>query len=270
MNQSPEVAQFFRFSGGALNQISEPGVEVRLGVADSWLVESGRVRSLAAHFERFAAWVSEIDTVSETQLDPFFASVIDAIPREGDFFPRIEHHLDAPSGERLHLRLRSAPQIAPTAVLWLLDEPDPRQNPTVKGPDLSLGMQLRRKAKLHGADEAVLLTDDGFVNEGALSSLVWWRGEVLCSTPAEGVAWLPSITRDAVFGLARDTGKATRLELAKPESLANAEVWILSSLQGIRPATGIFVGHEFVKFATPSRAEGYQRRLRLLSSSIDI
>ena len=269
MNQVSDGAQFFRYSAEKLTPISEPGVEVRLGVADSWLVESGLVRNLAAHFERFEKWVGEVDQSSSSQLESFFQAVRAEIPRDGDYFPRIEHHLDAPPGERLHLRLRVAPQLSPSVKLWLFDEQDPRQNPTVKGPDLSLGMQLRRKAKLHGADEAVLLTDKGFVNEGALSSLVWWRGDVLCSTPAEGADWLPSITRDSVFALARDTGKSIRLEFAEPESLADTEVWLLSSLQGIKPATGIFIGQEFVQFATPSRAESFQRRLRLLSSSIE-
>ena len=269
MNQVSEPAQFFRYSTDKLTPISETGVEVRLGVADSWLVESGLVRNLQGHFDRFANWVNEIDASANAQLDGFFHAVKAAIPRDGDFFPRIEYHLDAPSGQRLHLRMREAPQLPPTVKLWLFNESDPRHNPLVKGPDLSLGMQLRRKAKLHGADEAVLLTDKGFVNEGALSSLVWWRGDVLCSTPSEGADWLPSITRDAVFGLARDAGKEVRLEFAEPESLANTEVWLLSSLQGIKPATGILIGQEFIQFATPSRADSFQRRLRLLSSSIE-
>jgi branched-subunit amino acid aminotransferase/4-amino-4-deoxychorismate lyase len=130
-------------------------------------------------------------------------------------------------------------------------------------------MQLRRKAKLHGADEAVLLTPTGFVNEGALSSIVWWRGDVLCSTPFEGAKWLPSITRDLVFNLANDMGKETKLEFATPESLFGTEVWVLSSLQGIKPASGIVIGQEFVDFSVPTRAEAFQKRLRLLASSID-
>ena len=47
--------------------------------------------------------------------------------------------------------------------LWSLDEPDPRVDYQVKGPDLSVCQKLRRKANLHGADEAVILDAHGNV-----------------------------------------------------------------------------------------------------------
>ena len=267
MVSSVEPAQFFRFSGGRLVEISEPGVEVQLAVADSWLVSEGRVRSLDAHFARFTKWVLAVDATAKNQLADFFDAVTAALPSEGRWFPRIELHAEAPLGERLHFRLRTAPQLTPSVLLWAYSEADSRRNPAVKGPDLSFGMQLRRHAKLNGADEAVFLTDDGFINEGALSSLVWWRGDVLCSTSDE-VPWLPSITRNEVFSIARDCGLETRLELATAQSLAGLEVWSLSSLQGVRPASGILVDEKLIEFGLPSRAESFQKRLHLLETTI--
>lgn len=264
---SVEPAQFFRFSGGRLVEISEPGVEVQLGVADSWLVNEGRVRNLDAHYARFAKWVLAADMTTEDQLANFFDAVTAALPTIGKWFPRIEFHAEAPLNERLHFRLRTAPELTSSVLLWAYGEVDSRRNPLVKGPDLSFGMQLRRHAIVNGADEAVFLTDDGFINEGALSSLVWWRGDVLCSTSSE-VPWLPSITRNEVFGIARDCGLETRLELATPESLAGLEVWALSSLQGVRPASGILVCDKLIEFGTPTRAESFQKRLHLLEKTI--
>ncbi len=268
MNSTSETAQFFRFADGKLNAISETGIEVKLAVADSWLVESGRTRNLKAHFERFSQWVSSVDESAVAQLDDFFEAVVAEIPATENWFPRIELHTEAPLGQRLHFRLRVAPEIQPSLLLWAYGEADVRVNPLIKGPDLSFGMQLRRHAKLHGADEAVFLTNKGFINEGALSSLVWWRGDVLCSTSAEGAKWLPSITREEVFGIARDCGFETNLELATPQALQGLEVWALSSLQGIRPARGILLEESLIEFAKPIRAEGFQKRLRLLSSNI--
>ena len=268
MSQSGEYARFFRFDGAALNEISETGVEVQLAVADSWLVDEGMVRNLDAHFARFARWVLAIDESAEPQLANFFDAVTAALPRVGRWFPRLEFHAEAAPGQRLHFRLRTAPDFAPTVGLWAYREPDMRHNPRVKGPDLSFGMQLRRKAQLHGADEAVFLTADGFINEGALSSLVWWRQDVLCATP-ESVAWLPSITRNEVFGLARDCGNQISLELAKPQDLAGLEVWVLSSLSGVRPATSIIFGDEVIEFAAPNRAESFQKRLKLLAAALN-
>ena len=267
MNGTNETVRFFRFVEGKLSEISEPGVEVHLAVADSWLVESGRVRNLQAHFDRFASWVEATHPSESGNLSGFFDAVVAAIPEENTWFPRIELHAEAPAGEKLHFRLRPAPELTASLLLWAFNEPDTRQSRRIKGPDLSFGMQLRRHAKLHGADEAVFLTEDDFINEGALSSLVWWRDDVLCSTSDE-VQWLPSITRDEVFGIARDCGFETRLELATAESLAGLEVWALSSLQGIRPATGILIGDNRVLFAKPVRSESFQKRLRLLASKV--
>jgi branched-subunit amino acid aminotransferase/4-amino-4-deoxychorismate lyase len=153
-----------------------------------------------------------------------------------------------------------------TATLWTLDEVDPRISPHIKGPDLSLGQQLRRRANLHGADEAILLNQSGMVLEGALSSLVWWRDGVLCA-PGPELPWLPSITRDLVWSIAEQIGVKTSFESIKPQSLNGLELWLLSSLHGIRvvvdwnalpdgPAAGV-------------HAETFNRRLRMLAKALD-
>ena len=274
--------EFFRFELGSSLQGSlvacrEAVDEVRLAAADSWLVEDGRARSIQSHFDRFAGWVQTACPSLAPQLDEFFRQVRAAIPLEGRWFPRIELHLETDPTKpidgllpALYLRLREAPEQAGPIKLWTLNEPDPRSNPTVKGPDLSLGMQLRRKAILHDADEAVLLTPDGLVEEGALSSIVWWRstpnGDVLCA-PDSSVPWLHSVTRDEVFGLAAAMGFQTRQERVKPGDLVGLEIWALSSLHGIRPVV------DWVNLGSPvgpiRRAESFQKRLRLLASQIN-
>lgn len=150
-------------------------------------------------------------------------------------------------------------------ILWTFPDADPRQNPAVKGPDLSLGMQMRRNAKMHGADEAVLLSESGFVLEGALSSLVWWRGDTLCSS-SDDLPWLPSVTRQEVFAIATQMGFSTRTEKVKPADLVGLEIWALSSLQGIRVvADWIDLGGPIGK---GFHSESFVKRLRMLSSAI--
>ena len=262
----PEFGEFFCFEGGQLiSRIGEAGAEVKLAVADSWLVEDGKVRDLDAHFSRFERWVADADEESAQQLSAFFEAVRLAIPIEGRWFPRIELHAEADLGSRLYLRLREAPAATTTAILWTSPEPDPRANPTVKGPDLSLGMQLRRAAQMHGADEAVTLNRDGFVAEGALSSLVWWRDDVLCA-PGPDIQWLESITRQKVFAIAESMGLQTRFETSVPENLAGLELWSLSSLQGIRLVTDWVDLDERV--GQPKYFDSFAKRLRLLSGAI--
>ena len=262
----PEEVQFFCFRDNSLTPVTEgQQSEVQLEVADSWLVEDGRARSIDEHFERFARRVSQISPDCIPLLPAFFAAVKAIIPTEGRWFPRIEFHAEADAPHHLFLRLRKAPDQLGTLVLWTLPEPDPRQNPTVKGPDLSLGMQMRRNAKMHGADEAVILSESGYVLEGALSSLVWWRGDTLCSS-SDDLPWLPSITREEVFSIAAQMGYATRTERVKPADLIDLEIWALSSLQGIR------VVSDWIGLGGPVgkgiHAESFAKRLRMLSSAI--
>lgn len=259
-----ETSQFFQFRSGVLELVKDAApAEVRLEVADSWLVEDGKVRGLQAHLDRFGAWVTAINPACAGSLEPFYAAVIGRIPKTGRWFPRIEFHAEVESPNHLYLRLREAPEQLGEIKLWTLPEADPREKPTVKGPDLSLGMQMRRNAKMHGADEAVILDEDGYILEGALSSVVWWRGDVLCSS-TESQPWLPSVTRAEVFSIATQMGFKTRTEKARPADLVGLEIWALSSLQGIR------VVDEWVDLGAPvgiaKHYDAFARRLKLLST----
>lgn len=262
-----QQADYYRFNGAVLEPVtsSEPA-ESGLLAADSWLVEDGRVRGLEQHFERFGDWVVETDEAAGRLLPEFTDAVRQAIPLVGRWFPRIELHSEGADGATaLYLRIREAPAKVDTVSLWTYPETDPRQHPTYKGPDLSLGMQLRRNAQMHGADEAVLLSADGFVIEGALSSLVWWRGDTLF-VPKSDLSQLQSITRDQIEAIAVQIGLNVREERARPADLVGLEIWSLSSLQGIRTVTewidlGGPVGH-------PLHLEMFAKRLRMLETAI--
>jgi hypothetical protein len=256
--------QLLQFSDAGFFEVP-PSLDTDLAIADSWLVEGGRCRSLQAHFERFSRWTELQSPESLSQLPVFFEAVTQTIPLDGRWFPRIELHREQPIGKQLHLRLRESPEQLGNAILWTYGEPDPRSQVDIKGPDLSIGMQLRRRANMMGADEAVILDSSGYICEGALSALVWWRGEVLCAPNSE-TAWLDSITRREVFAIAEQMGLTTRTEKVKPADLVETEVWMLSSLQGIRPVVNwLDLGGPV---ATPTHVDAFNKRLRLLSSSI--
>ena len=258
---------FYRFQDNKFVPFEEnPTNEVLLRVADSFLVEDGKSRSFKEHLARFETWVISEDPSMASQLPLFFKEVKKLIPRTGRWFPRLEYHGEVLAPNRLFLRLRHAPEKIETVSLWTYPEPDPRLNPSVKGPDLSLCQQLRRHANMNGADEAVIVSNKGFVAEGALSSLVWWRNDTLCSSDDQS-RWLESITRKEVFSIADQMGLDTQLENVKPSQLANLEIWALSSLNGIMPVrswTGI--GSSFPQ---SKHLESFNRRLKLLATLID-
>lgn len=252
---------FWRFRGGQLTRVDEQ-LNSTLSVADSWLVQDGQCRSLDLHLQRFAGWASAAGIESD-ELGSFFSEALEVIPKFGSWFPRLEARFDQPVGDQLFFRLRPAPELTESVSLWTLPEADPRSNPKVKGPDLSLCQQIRRAANLHGADEAVLLDELGFIADGALSSIVWWRSNQLCG-PDDSTDWLPSITRTEVFELAIQAGYTVKEERAKPADLSGCEVWSLSSLQGIRPV----IAWGQIALGPVRLAPAFRKRIALLNAPI--
>lgn len=249
----------YQFTGNDLIPVDH-AIPGSLSVADSWLVNEGMVRGLDRHFARFARSVTGI---SRPELLDFFDAVIAATPLEESWFPRIEFRHFQPIGQQLFFRIRPAPIRSPHCTLWALNEPDPRNQPLVKGPDLSVCQKLRRKANLHGADEAVILDSGGHVADGALSSIVWWEGDVLCG-PDDSTDWLPSVTRSLVFELANQAGYETREVRKQPQDLAGLEIWSLSALQGIRLVTAW--GDMPVSGA--KKLNSFRKRLEMLSGPV--
>jgi branched-subunit amino acid aminotransferase/4-amino-4-deoxychorismate lyase len=210
-------------------------------VADSLLVSEGNVRSLDKHLVRFMKQTSLKAPELLPELPEFLFKFIELVPRTGNQFPRLEIQSDM----SLKVQIRPAPEITQTVTLWTYPEPDPRVDLSVKGPELQLGAEIRDRAIAHGADEAILLTKDGSISEGALSSLVWWEEETLVA-PNDEIPWLESVTRQEIFEIAENLGIRTKQLNAKPEDLINKEVWLLSSLQGIRTVTNwIGVSNQF-------------------------
>jgi branched-subunit amino acid aminotransferase/4-amino-4-deoxychorismate lyase len=205
-----------------------PGAgEGPLFVADSWLVDGGAVRAADAHWARFGK-SCRAHGIDAGELGRFREAVTAAMPRSGRWFPRVE------LGEQgLALRLRPAPPPATGPVRVVVGAPgDPRRCPRRKGPDLVLLMRLRESARAAGADELLLCDDAGALREGALSSLLWWEGDTLCTTPEEHT--LPGVTRALLLDGARRRRVRVRVRSPLPRELAGLEVWLTSALHGIR------------------------------------
>ena len=248
------VESIFRWHDGALAALEYCDMtQSRIVAADSWLVTEGRALALGLHRERFLS--------SAPGAEEFWDAAVAAIPREGDWFPRVELH----EPERLVFRLRSAPERTRSAVLATWTGADPRTEPTVKGPDLSAMLRIRTAVQADGADEAVILTDDGYVVEGAYSALLWWRGEILCGPPAT-FDRVDSVTARSVLTLARALGIDTHEEAVTPAELDGTELWALSALHGIRIVTRWVDGPELAE--KPGRLAQWRTRLDALRRDI--
>lgn len=204
----------------------------RVDVADSWLVNDGAVRGLEHHTGRFTESCRRQHGVDPMVTSQFLAAALAALPVHGRWFPRVEFE----AGAGMRLRLRPAPEPGPGCVLATVGEPDRRSEPAVKGPDLAWLAGLRRGAAAGGADEVLLVSGSGTVLEGALSAVLWWRGEVLCAPPLS-LPVLPSVTRRLLLEIASATGTEIRFEACRVQDLDGTEIWTVSALHGIRPVT---------------------------------
>ena len=249
--------QTFIYTAGELK--ASPALDSDVLIADSFLVVDGKVRSLNLHIDRFTRAMELKHPELTAHLPQFFEAAWQQIPRKGRLFPRLE--LRGEQEPTLSLIVREAPAQLGSATLWTYPESDPRLDLTVKGPELALGAEMRAKAHKEGADEAILLTKDGEISEGALSSLVWWRGDLLCA-PGNEIPWLESVTRTEIFTIAQSMNIKTRFEHVTPEDLIGLELWLISSLQGIRPVVNwLGVSNNF---ATGNHIELFERRMQIL------
>lgn len=224
-----------------------PAPEAAL-VVDSFLAVGGRVRDLDRHGTRFRAGCAALG-LPTADLGAFLTDAEAALPRAGRWFPRVEAHPDT----RLVLWIRPAPPEQRETRLWVAPEPDARRRPEVKGPDLALLAGLRGRAVSHGADDALLTGPDGVVREAAHSALLWWRGDRLC-VPASDLPVLPSVTAARLRGAARAAGVPITPERCAPAGLAEAEVWTVNALHGIRPVVGWRGAGAPVRAAVPDAA----------------
>ena len=231
--------------------------------ADSWLVADGSVLALDLHRTRF---LTSIPRGRYRQVDPgaFWDASLAAIPRTGDWFPRVELRTQRHQPQ-LVFRLREAPERRRSVMLATHTGRDPRTAPRIKGPDLEAMTRLRTEAQQRGADEAVLLSPNGYVAEGSTTCLAWWRGDALC-VPSADIDRIDGVTVRAVVTLATALGVDILHESVRPDELDGLEVWALNALHGIRIVTGWIGGPATAE--EPGRRAAWQARLDALRKPI--
>jgi branched-subunit amino acid aminotransferase/4-amino-4-deoxychorismate lyase len=254
------VNSIYRWHEGALSPLEYCDMtDTVIEVADSWLVTEGLCLALSLHQDRFSGSIDP-GLRATLDVDAFWDAALSLIPRAGDWFPRGE--LQSRSGAPLLIfRLRSAPALSSSVIVATQLGSDPRTTPRVKGPDLDAMLRLRTGVQPLGAGEAIILTSDGYVVEGAYSGLLWWRGEILCGPPRE-FDRIESVTVRTVLTLALALGIETHEEAVTPAELDGVELWSLSALHGIRIVTGWVDGPGLAEL--PGRLAQWRSRLGAL------
>lgn len=88
-----------------------------------------------------------------------------------------------------------------------------------------------REAGRRGADDALFVSSDGYLLEGAVSNLVLVTGDRM-TTPRTDLGILEGTTQHDIFTWAETQGFETSYELLTPEDLAAADAaWLVSSVR---------------------------------------
>jgi 4-amino-4-deoxychorismate lyase len=96
-----------------------------------------------------------------------------------------------------------------------------------------------REAARRGADDALFVSSDGFLLEGAVSNLVLRDGQRL-RTPRTDLGILDGTTQRDIFGWAEGQGYETSYELLTPDDLAGADAaWLVSSVRHAAPIRSV-------------------------------
>jgi branched-subunit amino acid aminotransferase/4-amino-4-deoxychorismate lyase len=225
----------FRWNGSELVDISG-APEIPLYVADSYLLSNGSVVAYQKHLERFSA--SALSQGLVRPIDDFLTAVTAKLPREGEYFPRV----DLTERGELELRLRPAPSLTQTLTLATAPH-DPRVEPSIKGPDIPALNELRAQAQSQGADDAVILDAKGQIVDGSTTCLMWFVDGELHVPPAEAIR-VESVTVAVITEIARSQSIPVNYTWATPSQLSGTQLYALNALHGIKAVTSWVDGPE--------------------------
>lgn len=188
------------------------------GLIETMRVRDGRIPFLERHLDRLRRSLAALALPKPTQdvtalLRPF-AETSDVVLR-----------LEVCDG-RATVTVRDVPAADPPAVIVASEHHLPYPHKTTERDRFE---DAADEAEVAGADDAVLLTAEGWVAEGTAWNLFWWEGERL-RTPALDLGILPGIARARVLELGRvEEGKFLL------EALAGRSVFLTNAVRGVQP-----------------------------------
>lgn len=120
---------------------------------------------------------------------------------------------------------------APTRVVVVAE---PHRGYAHKTTDRTAFDRAQEQAQGRGGEEALLLTEEGFVAEAARFAVAWVDGNSL-RVPALDLGILPSIGRARLLELAGDVGLRVEPGRYPPEALEGRPVALINAVQGVVP-----------------------------------
>lgn len=259
---APEIAgpasgDPFRFADPAAPAVTvlDLGVTRGDGVFETLGVGEGRAQAVDAHLTRLARSAAMLE-LPEPDRDAWSAAVFAVAARLAEHreaFVKLvytrgvegtgrasgwvygtrspDHTAARTRGIAVALLDRGLPHDVAGVTPWLLQG--------AKTLSYALNMAALREARSRGADDALFVSSDGYLLEGATSNLVVKRGDRLL-TPSTSLGILAGTTQAEAFRFARDRGITTSYEVMPRAALTGAgAAWLLSSVRNAAPIRAI-------------------------------
>ncbi len=185
----------------------------------------GRVPLLERHLARLA---SSCAALGVPPPDESLADRVRAQALAGDLVIRVS--VDR-GGDRIEPRAAPADGAMRIVFSGTRHEPYPH-----KTTDRAVFDRARARVVPYRADEAILLTADGDLAEGCITSVFFWLGDTLC-TPALDLGILPGVGRARVLELARERGIPLREGRFRRAEAQGLPIFLVNAVRGVVGAT---------------------------------
>jgi branched-subunit amino acid aminotransferase/4-amino-4-deoxychorismate lyase len=189
------------------------------GLIETIRVRRGQIPFLDRHLARLERSLRELGLPRPAQ-DP--AALLRPFAGTEDAVLRLEV-----SEARASVTVRELPPLSPPAVITASEPHQPYPHKTT---DRDCFVDAAREAEIAEADDALLVTPEGWVAEGTVWSAFWWDGERL-RTPSLELGILPGIGRARVLELAQrvEQGRYPR------GALEGRSLFLTNATRGVLP-----------------------------------
>src|SRR5881296_2407822 len=187
-------------------------------------VRDGRIPFLERHLARLERSLRELGLPKPSQ---DVAALVRPFAGTGDAVLRIEV---CDGRATVTVREPPAPALEPPVVITASEPHHPYPHKTT---DRDAFADAAEEAEVAEADDALLLSPEGWVAEGTVWSVFWWDGKGL-RTPTLDLGILPGIGRARVLELARAAeGRARRA------ALAGKSLFLTNAVRGVVPIASL-------------------------------
>ena len=186
-------------------------------------VRDGRTPFLERHLARLERSLTELGLRRPAR---DIAALVTPFSATGDAALRVEV-----CDGRATVTVREVGPLDPPAVITAAEPHEPYPHKTSQR---DCFVEAAQAADVAEADDALLLTHDGWVAEGTVWNVFWWEGDRL-RTPAEDVGILPGIGRARVLELigAVEQGRYPR------QAIGGSSLFLTNAVRGVIPLASL-------------------------------